>query len=563
MTFDRTAALQLVLVELDSLFRMGLQRYLRQYTDWQVVAETDNFEQVLGLLQQQAQTAGLPDILILGWPPHMGLPADSATGLALCRQVKAAYPYLRVLILSDLADPGLAEAWWLGIEGCCWRSGAETELLEAIWQVANGQTYWNPQMKASALGEPIPAALAPVSPQGRRPAWRQIDASLAAIEQQLQSPSLSLIERLILQGQRRELRASRWLVQQILPSAKSQPVLPPAAVAPQLPGSAGPSPAGGGLQLANIFDRLVDRLRFPLENPTETPLEIDILRADKKRELLYIVLRQFEKLLDEVRFSRVPVNQLPERRSPLLIDLWQACLTEFFGKYLSLPTGGQFSDRSVEVLPLLQEQQYRVEREIFDSIPLVPELMAHLLYQTPLTIDNEQFPASSPVAQQQALAMLENLLIQMANAVIQPLLNQFADDEAIKQTFYDRRRLSTREIERFRNNLSWHYRMERYVNEPTAIFGSQFRLWGLSEAGLVQRSIYAPRRAELDKLTGVPLAVTLLLEARDAVSPRLKSATAWLGSGLVYVLTEVVGRGIGLVGRGIIKGIGNALQERR
>jgi hypothetical protein len=67
----------------------------------------------------------------------------------------------------------------------------------------------------------------------------------------------------------------------------------------------------------------------------------------------------------------------------------------------------------------------------------------------------------------------------------------------------------------------------------------------------------------LEGLSGVPWLVTFGLELRDALTPRLRSATAWVGSGLVYVLTEVVGRGLGLVGRGIIKGIGNALQERR
>jgi hypothetical protein len=36
-----------------------------------------------------------------------------------------------------------------------------------------------------------------------------------------------------------------------------------------------------------------------------------------------------------------------------------------------------------------------------------------------------------------------------------------------------------------------------------------------------------------------------------------------LGTGLVYLLTEIIGRGIGLIGRGILKGIGNAFQDKR
>ena len=45
--------------------------------------------------------------------------------------------------------------------------------------------------------------------------------------------------------------------------------------------------------------------------------------------------------------------------------------------------------------------------------------------------------------------------------------------------------------------------------------------------------------------------------------PRLKMATTFMGSSIVYLLTEIIGRGIGLVGRGVIKGIGNILQENK
>ena len=75
--------------------------------------------------------------------------------------------------------------------------------------------------------------------------------------------------------------------------------------------------------------------------------------------------------------------------------------------------------------------------------------------------------------------------------------------------------------------------------------------------------IYAPRRKELEQLQGIRLAVTLAYEARDAVSPRLRSTVAWAGRGVVYVLTQVLGRSIGLVVRGVIQGIGGSLQDIR
>ena len=95
--------------------------------------------------------------------------------------------------------------------------------------------------------------------------------------------------------------------------------------------------------------------------------------------------------------------------------------------------------------------------------------------------------------------------------------------------------------------------MRSRVDAATAAFGQ----------GIVLTPIYAPRRAELERLSGLPWAMTLLLETRDALSPRVRALIALVGSSVVYVLTEVVGRGIGLVGRGILQGVGSAWQDTR
>ncbi|MEO0490946.1 MAG: DUF3685 domain-containing protein, partial [Cyanobacteria bacterium J06659_2] len=142
-------------------------------------------------------------------------------------------------------------------------------------------------------------------------------------------------------------------------------------------------------------------------------------------------------------------------------------------------------------------------------------------------------------------------------------LNHFADVEAFKKRFYNRQVMSTREIERFRNNLSWRYRWDDAVYHPKAIFERQSRLLTLSDQGVNTCYIYAPPRQELETLTRLHDGLTLALEARDAIAPRLQTLIALLGNGIIYVLTEVVGRGIGLVGRGILQGIGNAWQESR
>ncbi|NJK60004.1 MAG: DUF3685 domain-containing protein [Oscillatoriales cyanobacterium SM2_1_8] len=57
-----------------------------------------------------------------------------------------------------------------------------------------------------------------------------------------------------------------------------------------------------------------------------------------------------------------------------------------------------------------------------------------------------------------------------------PLLNRCASRPAIRQVFLEPRRASRRQLERFRNNLSWHYRVEVNFGDPRAAFESRHRL---------------------------------------------------------------------------------------
>ncbi|NEP06620.1 MAG: DUF3685 domain-containing protein, partial [Okeania sp. SIO4D6] len=250
--------------------------------------------------------------------------------------------------------------------------------------------------------------------------------------------------------------------------------------------------------------------------------------------------------------------------------LWEVTTQVFFSKYYQVEissrtmTLNSFAEKiRVEVIPVLLNDVENVHNFILNKIPLVEELIAYLLFEVPLVVDNKSCAVGTPEAMQFSEALLQNLLISIANAVMYPLLNNFADVEEIKEDFYSRQLLSTRDIEKFRNSLSWRYRIEEYVGEPKAIFESNFSLFVLNETGIKKMAIYSPRRHELAKLSGIPLTVTLLLETRDAIAPGVRATVSFIGSGIVYLLTQVVGRGIGLIGRGIFQGLGNSFQDTK
>ncbi|MGI0491163.1 DUF3685 domain-containing protein [Alkalinema pantanalense CENA528] len=592
-----------MVVEADPAVRRELSFYLQQYP-WQIIAEVATTDLAWERLVTLRDTPQAIQWVVMGLP-LTGRGHGDRSGLALCQVLKATDPAIKIILLADLRDPALVEARKLGIEGCFARETPISTLLAGFTQILQGEIIWSPSL--ATIGAPLASA----KPMGKRrqAGMQQIDTLLIRLETALRTEALTRFDRLVIQGRCRELRAARWILAQLtLPPSSSLPrstassmsewslpgapsrssslpsserltspkIVSSPALSSSLESSSKPFPPLSRSALVPqsqamppkkvqdlIFERLASKLRFELNNVEPVPLEIDILRGDRKQELLYIVLRKVETLLAELTLAQVEPHQLQVKRNELLTDLWEASIIDFLGKYYTLRDDIQ----TIEVVPAVLHSYAIVQRDILSKIPLVPELFAYLLFQIPLiqvfAVDRPSPSSVSPEQVDRALVILENLVIQIANGVIQPLLNQFADWEPIKQNFYDRRHMTSREIERFRNDLSWRYRRDRWFETPTHIFESQYHLWTLSDRGIRRIAIYSPRRQELETLSGIPLAVTIALEARDALSPRLRAAFSLLGAGVVYVLTEVVGRGLGLIGRGIAKGIGDAWQDRR
>ncbi len=387
-------------------------------------------------------------------------------------------------------------------------------------------------------------ALAKIRLNMRTSGLNQIDKTLEGIERQLISSRLNLLDILTLQGRCRELRAARWLVNRVLyPQDRVKPIKDMVIINKNKQSVWG-----------NLHDSCLRSLQTSLENQTLTPLEIDILREDQKRELLITILEEFDLLLEELQSSKLDSMQLSDKMPLFLSDLWRSATTKFLGKYYTLT----YNKQSVEVVNVLLEEQKIVEKEILAKIPFVFDLINYLLFKNAFIINNTLYEAQTPEAIARAESILNNLLIQVANAVMQPLLNNFADVEEIKQKYYSYHLMATREVERFRNNLSWHYRLQSYWSEAQAIYESQFHLFTFTESGIKKLDVYAPRSQELMRLSGIPLVVTLWLELQDAIAPRLKTITEFIGRGLVYVLKNIIGKGIGLIGRGVLQGIGDS-----
>lgn len=587
--------IQLLLIDDDPIFRIGIRSICEGFSDLEVVAEAETAARAREVLDgwTQSEATAPPEatpnpvkiaILELG---IKDLNANPDRAIAFCRQFQIRHRDIPLLLITAVSDPDLlAVARQAGVAGYCPKGAALEELLGAIREVATGGRYWVDPLPTAPPSAPGGKAATPTRWQKLRfaliaPGLRDIETALEELGAELERAgpmptrgAVPMLNWLITRGRYRELRAARRIASHFLPQSpevsrtggSGNPPYPPGAEPLKSGGElvpagrsdlAAPGEADLGTVRSLLFDATVAKLQSGLVNQTGIPLEIDILKLSKKRELIYTILRKFEDLFDELQLSEIEPDHLVLKCPALLRDVWAGAVADFYGKYYTLSVG----DRQEEAIPVLLGDAPPVEATILNRIPLADDLLAHLLFGESLTIDNQVYPPGSLEATRRAEALLQHGAIQIANAVIQPLLNRFADLEEVKQTFYDRRMLSTREIEKFRNNLSWRYRVDRYVSEPKAIFESTYTLFVLGERGIQKQTIYGSRRQELEGLSGVPLAVTLVLEGRDAIAPRVRAAVSFVGSGVVFLLTRVLGRGIGLIGRGILQGIGSSIQD--
>lgn len=125
--------INILLVEDDELFRLGLTTRLQQEPTLHIAAEAEDGETAIALVNQQPFDVVLLDI---------GLPGIG--GIEACRQIKQQHPDLPVLALTSHNQPALiARLIEAQAQGYCVKGITAEALVLAIRSVAVGATWWD------------------------------------------------------------------------------------------------------------------------------------------------------------------------------------------------------------------------------------------------------------------------------------------------------------------------------------------------------------------------------------------------------------------------------------
>ncbi len=133
MTATTATAITIMLVDDHPVVRDGYRRLLEGASDLRVVAELDSGEAAC-----QQYTSLQPDVVVLDLNmPGMG-------GLEAIRRIRAKDPEARILVFSMHDSQTMVKrAVEAGAAGFLTKSSAPSQMLEAVRQVARGQSFLN------------------------------------------------------------------------------------------------------------------------------------------------------------------------------------------------------------------------------------------------------------------------------------------------------------------------------------------------------------------------------------------------------------------------------------
>ena len=138
-----TTTTRILLADDHTIVRQGLKLILSSQADFEVVGEAANGREVMELAAKLH-----PDIVL------MDVAMPEVNGIEATRQLTAAHPRLRILVLSMHKEAVyVREILKAGARGYLLKDVIDTELLNAIRSVARGDGYISPAVSGALLSD--------------------------------------------------------------------------------------------------------------------------------------------------------------------------------------------------------------------------------------------------------------------------------------------------------------------------------------------------------------------------------------------------------------------------
>jgi len=138
-----TSPIRVLLADDHAVVRAGIRQFLETAEDIQVVAEADDGEAALRLIQQN-----LPDVAVLD------IQMPGLNGIEVTRRVRANWPGVGVLVLTAYDDdPYVMAVLQSGANGYVLKTASPQEIIQAVRDVHEGKSALDPVIARKLINQ--------------------------------------------------------------------------------------------------------------------------------------------------------------------------------------------------------------------------------------------------------------------------------------------------------------------------------------------------------------------------------------------------------------------------
>ena len=304
-----------------------------------------------------------------------------------------------------------------------------------------------------------------------------------------------------------------------------------------------------------IYRRSKLAIESGLENNTGSIFAIQSLHHNKQKLLLTIILDQLNKVFNRLQEIEVNETNYIDNWSSLETELRKQVLRDICGTYNRITSNGELisvSEKLIAISDLTEKDEELPDPSIF---------LDSLILNKPILVEGNLLTSDDPRALINLETLIMNWILRTSELIGAELISACSDWPELREYLLKPKFFSTRELERLRNQLNSQRRWQYMIERPIQLYESKRQLFKLSNGKIEICLVSEARDKDLKQLGWWQKQVTLLVEARDALAPQLQAMLKYFGDLMVIVLTNILGRAIGLVGKGIAQGMGRTISR--
>ena len=304
-----------------------------------------------------------------------------------------------------------------------------------------------------------------------------------------------------------------------------------------------------------IYKRVNDRLKDNLINSTDELSALYSLNKNKRINLLNTLLHEFSTIINKLDSRDERQKGFDDILKSITPELRANTLRNFIDSYDRLHKNGvEFSISDF----LVQNSELG---EIDDELPSISLIIEPILNNKPILIDGEYLSREEPRSVIQLETLVLNWIFRTAEIVSEEIISSCSEWPELRKYFLNKELVSTRELEKRRNHINTNTQLQNLFKKPVRLYESKRAYYTVKNNQIEKIIILEPRDDELKKLDWPQRQIAFIVELKDALAPQVKAIIQYLGDLIVLILTKVVGRSLGLIGKGIAQGMGKNLSK--